>query len=614
MQKKRKQGKNKKSQPGQPDGRDVWAVIPWDLVYKIWVEHLEPADVPAIALVCRSWSELSLNHDIWKAWYTLRFGQVEAPPGEMAREEDYRQLFRATAMTNPVHTAKVVVVGEARCLKSKLCERIAFGTVRAGYLPTVFNSFVAPATTTSGHKINVYLQDTPGEEDYDRLRPLCYVGADVALLCCRGGRSTEAITTQNNINARWTPEIMHHLPNISIINVVLCDDDADREPPSGLSNPLICNIATGEGVDALLQQVVETHMANWRRSHRKNKAGGLRIFHNLLSKKSKKTSGKFLPKDLRGFINLKPEYTMTTNNGQQVALEFLADPKQCIRDIGASSATYCGKFVSQGYPFVQKQDWNLEIAKEAANLPQELRDQTVDYVTLLYEWDARVVDNVAASAIVEAACSQLVEGNKAHLEKNSSVTKLLIEMLSFIIQFDTSNAPEKITNALAAAVSSNIHGLLQDRSKSGQTPPGADTIYNLTFRLTHSKPLFTCLTPTFTGPLLSKGEDTSKHATLMAALANLCEAMLQQNEIKLSRTDVYCRAMTAAILFHSKCNQDTFSVKKSAIHIEQCLQTLASLHQYKLLDVILHSIHDQWQNCSATVKELLLWNHTMAED
>ena len=74
--------------------------------------------------------------------------------------------------------------------------------------------------------IRLFLWDTPGQEDYDRLRPLSYPDTDVFLLCF----SVVSPTSFANVAEKWAPEIEHHCPGVPKILVgtklELRDDEA----------------------------------------------------------------------------------------------------------------------------------------------------------------------------------------------------------------------------------------------------------------------------------------------------------------------------------------------------------------------------------------------------
>ncbi|KAG6641334.1 hypothetical protein CIPAW_09G065900 [Carya illinoinensis] len=66
-----------------------------------------------------------------------------------------------------------------------------------------FNNFSANVVVDRSI-VNVGLCDTAGHEDYNRLRPLSYRGADV-----KAG--------YENISKKWIPELKHYAPNVTVI-------------------------------------------------------------------------------------------------------------------------------------------------------------------------------------------------------------------------------------------------------------------------------------------------------------------------------------------------------------------------------------------------------------
>ena len=61
----------------------------------------------------------------------------------------------------------------------------------------------------------VRLWDTAGQEDYDRLRPLSYSGADIILICF----STVSPTSLKMVRQKWYPEVKHYAPDVPILLV-----------------------------------------------------------------------------------------------------------------------------------------------------------------------------------------------------------------------------------------------------------------------------------------------------------------------------------------------------------------------------------------------------------
>lgn len=69
-------------------------------------------------------------------------------------------------------------------------------------------------------QIELTLQDTPGQEDYDRQRPLYYPDTDVVLLCF----SIESHSTLENVQEKWAPEVKHFCPYVPIVLVGIKKD------------------------------------------------------------------------------------------------------------------------------------------------------------------------------------------------------------------------------------------------------------------------------------------------------------------------------------------------------------------------------------------------------
>jgi small GTP-binding protein len=90
----------------------------------------------------------------------------------------------------------------------------AKGEFPEDYVPTVFENY----TTHKTHRdtdILLQLWDTAGQEEFDRLRPISYPGADVVLLCF----STISQASLDAIQEKWHPEVKHYIPDVPFVLV-----------------------------------------------------------------------------------------------------------------------------------------------------------------------------------------------------------------------------------------------------------------------------------------------------------------------------------------------------------------------------------------------------------
>ncbi|XP_060709367.1 rho-related GTP-binding protein RhoF-like [Hemiscyllium ocellatum] len=114
---------------------------------------------------------------------------------------------------------KMVVVGDGGCGKTSLQTVFAEGHFPETYFPTVSDIFSANLSCGS-FLLDISLWDTAGQQDYDRLRPLCYKGANVVLVCYD---VSNPISFQN-VMRRWLPEVRHICPQTPVI-LVACKTD-----------------------------------------------------------------------------------------------------------------------------------------------------------------------------------------------------------------------------------------------------------------------------------------------------------------------------------------------------------------------------------------------------
>jgi Ras homolog gene family, member A len=76
-----------------------------------------------------------------------------------------------------------------------------------------------------GKHVELALFDTPGQEDYDRLRPLFYPDSHVILICF----AIDSPDSLDNVQEKWISEVLHFCQGLPII-LVGCQKDLRDNP------------------------------------------------------------------------------------------------------------------------------------------------------------------------------------------------------------------------------------------------------------------------------------------------------------------------------------------------------------------------------------------------
>ena len=113
-----------------------------------------------------------------------------------------------------MQTIKCVVVGDGAVGKTCLLITHTTNKFPFQYVPTVFDNY-AVTVKIDGQVYTLSLWDMLGSEDYDRLRPLCYPGTDIFLVCF----SVVSPDSFENVKEKWVPEITHHCPKVPFLLV-----------------------------------------------------------------------------------------------------------------------------------------------------------------------------------------------------------------------------------------------------------------------------------------------------------------------------------------------------------------------------------------------------------
>ncbi|XVE74145.1 hypothetical protein DITRI_Ditri11bG0175400 [Diplodiscus trichospermus] len=149
----------------------------------------------------------------------------------------------AATATTQTKFIKCVTVGDGAVGKTCLLISYTSNTFPTDYVPTVFDNFSANVMV-DGQTVNLGLWDTAGQEDYNRLRPLSYRGADVFLLAF----SLISRPSYENVSKKWVPELRHYAPSVPIVLVgTKLDLREDRQ--FHLDYPGACTISTEQGLE-----------------------------------------------------------------------------------------------------------------------------------------------------------------------------------------------------------------------------------------------------------------------------------------------------------------------------------------------------------------------------
>uniref|UniRef100_A0A8C4NML2 Ras homolog family member U n=1 Tax=Eptatretus burgeri TaxID=7764 RepID=A0A8C4NML2_EPTBU len=118
---------------------------------------------------------------------------------------------------------KCVLVGDGAVGKTSLVVSYTTNGYPTEYVPTALDNYSA-SVNVDGTPVRLQLCDLAGQDDFDKLRPLCYPNTDVFLLCF----SVVNPSSFQNVTEKWVPEIRRHCPRAPIVLVgTQCDLRSD---------------------------------------------------------------------------------------------------------------------------------------------------------------------------------------------------------------------------------------------------------------------------------------------------------------------------------------------------------------------------------------------------
>lgn len=130
--------------------------------------------------------------------------------------------------------------GDESSGKTALLITYTTGQYPEDYVPTVFDNYCT-TMFVDNKQVTLGLWDTAGQEDYDRLRPLSYAGADVFVICF----NLSSKIAFENVKVKWVPEIREHAPGVPIILAGVGLNEWEGE---GQRGPEVVSEAEGEAL------------------------------------------------------------------------------------------------------------------------------------------------------------------------------------------------------------------------------------------------------------------------------------------------------------------------------------------------------------------------------
>ncbi|XP_063932816.1 ras-like GTP-binding protein RHO [Zophobas morio] len=145
---------------------------------------------------------------------------------------------------------KLIVIGDGVCGKTCLLIAFAKDEFNENHIPPVFETYIADVPV-NGKNVELALCDTPGQEDYDRLRPIQYPETDVVLICF----SVAWPDSFENVRVNWWPEVKHFWPNVPILLIGTKSDLRENKKKLAMLEKMGKKPVAREDAEALAKRI-----------------------------------------------------------------------------------------------------------------------------------------------------------------------------------------------------------------------------------------------------------------------------------------------------------------------------------------------------------------------
>uniref|UniRef100_A0A3Q2Q779 Uncharacterized protein n=1 Tax=Fundulus heteroclitus TaxID=8078 RepID=A0A3Q2Q779_FUNHE len=136
------------------------------------------------------------------------------PPRRFKNRDFPVSAKRRRSGSTPERKMNCVLVGDGAVGKTSLIVSYTTNGYPTEYVPTAFDNFTV-MVVVDGKPVRLQLCDTAGQDELERLRPLCYKNADVFLLCY----SVVRPCSFRSLTSKWVPEIHQLCPSVPLVLV-----------------------------------------------------------------------------------------------------------------------------------------------------------------------------------------------------------------------------------------------------------------------------------------------------------------------------------------------------------------------------------------------------------